>query len=289
MSSVLRGSTTCGRSSRRSSIRRSAAAPPSASGAPRGAFNTGRRNLELYLHRAAEPTTVAEVARSLAFHRKTLVNRLALAGAAPRTLRKRVSTRPGPRACWRPRAERRTDRPRLALSLRSSLRNMLRRYTGLTPQEVRDRGARVGSRVLLTRCVMAGAPRHTTPAPSVASPEGGAAGGTLTSRGCRDRARAARATPGKPGRCMRTHDTRRAASSILHAAPVPPWRRRAAPVVCGAAGGSGCAPDPMRASGPGSPMTAVSVVGTVRSHSRTPAPRALRADPRHVVIAQRHP
>lgn len=97
--------------------------------------------VELCLASARQAPTVADVARALGVHRKTLGDRLARAGL------------PTPQAilgwCRLLLAARLMEDPhrpleRIALDLRfpgaASLRNMLRRYTGLSPREVRERG-----------------------------------------------------------------------------------------------------------------------------------------------------
>jgi AraC-like DNA-binding protein len=93
------------------------------------------------LHHARAPLTVAGVAGALGVHRKTLVNRLAGAGL------------PGPRAIigWSrlllvadALADRGRPVERVALDFAfpssAAMRNMLRRYTGLRPADVRRSG-----------------------------------------------------------------------------------------------------------------------------------------------------
>jgi AraC-like DNA-binding protein len=102
---------------------------------------TVRPIVEHCVLRARTPLTVAGVARALGVHRKTLVNKLRRAGF------------PGPRAIigWSrlllaAHALEDPGRPveRIALDLEfasaTAMCNMLRRYTGLRPREVRENG-----------------------------------------------------------------------------------------------------------------------------------------------------
>ena len=96
--------------------------------------------VRFFLHNAARPVTVEDAAAALGVHRKTLFTRLAAAGYPPPSvlaswcrllLASKLLEDPG-----RP-----IERVALDLDFSSgtALRNMLRRYTGLTPVEVRAR------------------------------------------------------------------------------------------------------------------------------------------------------
>jgi AraC-like DNA-binding protein len=97
--------------------------------------------IRFFLHNAGQPVSVADAAAALGVHRKTLFVRLAAAGYPP----------PSVLASWcrllvASKLLEDPARPvtRVALELdfasATALRNMLRRYTGLTPVEVRARG-----------------------------------------------------------------------------------------------------------------------------------------------------
>jgi AraC-like DNA-binding protein len=101
------------------------------------------------LERAPAGPSVAEVAAAFHIHRKTLANRMAAAGLPPPAcliswcrllLAARLLEDPG----------RAVERVALELGFGSgaALRNMLRRYTGLRPSELREHG---GMRCLLDR------------------------------------------------------------------------------------------------------------------------------------------
>jgi AraC-like DNA-binding protein len=97
--------------------------------------------VSLYLRGDAAPPSVAEAAAALGVHRRTLVNRMRAAGCPPpRALRTWCRVFVAARLLEEPGRTVESVALQLEFDSPSGLRNTLRRYTGLPPQQLRAAG-----------------------------------------------------------------------------------------------------------------------------------------------------